>query len=448
LWIIVCAIALPWAALAILSRDYLPIGRSWIDFLFAATLVATYIGVCAAIITLSRDRRRSRSRAAAASLGVVVAIAMLEVPAVLRWIDWTWVFRQALGEGFDYQTTFVRDKQLGYRRIPKLRWSGRPYSDIEESYAVGRSLQQPITFTYDRWGYRNASDMEQADVVLLGDSYVEGWYVSDEQTVAAQLAARIRRPVANLGVAGYGTLQELRVLKSDALTRRPSVAAWVFFEGNDLYDDESFEALMKGPPPADEDLRPHREGTDRHQSWAGRSFVTNALRRVRRLVDPLVVYRAPYWAWFRSSSREPVPIYFFRYAAIPWSNYEEGRWKIARAALEEGTAFARERGIHIVFLYAPIKFRVFQDFVQIPDGSPMKNWHAWESLPRYFQDFCEASKVECVDLTEGFKRTIRNGRLPYPLSDTHWSADGHAVAAEALEDVIVKHAWLNGERAR
>ena len=50
--------------------------------------------------------------------------------------------------------------------------------------------------------------------MLLGDSFVEGWYVSDDQTVAAQLAARLGRPVANLGVAGYGALQALRVLRS------------------------------------------------------------------------------------------------------------------------------------------------------------------------------------------------------------------------------------------
>ena len=30
--------------------------------------------------------------------------------------------------------------------------------------------------------------MDQADVVLIGDLYVEGWYVSDDQTVATRKA--------------------------------------------------------------------------------------------------------------------------------------------------------------------------------------------------------------------------------------------------------------------
>src|SRR5262249_7397729 len=62
---------------------------------------------------------------------------------------------------------------------------------------------------------------------------------STDATAASQLAHRSGQCVANLGVAGYGTIQELRVLKGDALARKPKVITWFFFEGN----DESFEYL-------------------------------------------------------------------------------------------------------------------------------------------------------------------------------------------------------------
>lgn len=76
----------------------------------------------------------------------------------------------------------------------------------------------------------------------------------------------------------------------------------------------------------------------------------------------------------------------------------------------------------------------------------MKSWHAWAFLPRYFQDLCESSGVPCVNLTEAFKQAIRDGRLPYPLSDTHWSAEGHAIVAATLERVIKEHRWLTEDR--
>ena len=71
----------------------------------------------------------------------------------------------------------------------------------------------------------------------------------------------------------------------------------------------------------------------------------------------------------------------------------------------------------------------------------MKGWNAWDKLPLYFQDFCASSTVPCVNLTEVFKQATRDGRLPYPLNDTHWSAEGHAIVAGILENVIREHGW-------
>ena len=154
----------------------------------------------------------------------------------------------------------MHDAELSFRRIPGLSWSGRVRSDIEQTFGLPRAAAAPITFTYDRWGYRNPLEMERAEVVLVGDSYVEGWYVDDRETVAARLAVRLGVPVANLGVAGYGTLQELRVVRSDALDRRPNVIVWVFFEGNDLYDDQHFENSRLALPPSEAEQTPHPEG--------------------------------------------------------------------------------------------------------------------------------------------------------------------------------------------
>ena len=135
-------------------------------------------------------------------------------------------------------------------------------------------------------------------------------------------------------------------------------------------------------------------------------------------------------------------VYFFNYGAIPWSKYEEERWVIARAALEEAVAFATRQGIDLVFLYVPIKYRVFRDFIEIPKGSPLEGFDVWHLLPARFQDFCTAAAVPCVDLTDRLKQALARGRMPYPASDTHWNADGHAIAAAAVEEVLREREWL------
>src|SRR5262245_65613376 len=101
------------------------------------------------------------------------------MPAMLNLVDWTIVIRRLNGDG-QYGTAVVFDKDLGFRRIPNLHWSEPAVGDIESAYWLRGASAAPITFTYDKRGYRNTTEIEGADVALIGDSFVEGWYVSDE----------------------------------------------------------------------------------------------------------------------------------------------------------------------------------------------------------------------------------------------------------------------------
>jgi hypothetical protein len=419
---VLIAIVLPWIALALLSRDVLPGADRWLDPLFATTLIATYIGGRLFAIAVSQVPRRMTLRALATTIAVILAVAVLEVTAMLGWVHWTLIFKSLSGEGVDYHTAYVRDHELSFRRIPGLRWSGRPASDIEESYGLPRSLEHPITFTFDQWGYRNLAEMAHADVVLLGDSMVEGWYVSDAETVAVQLAERIQRPVANLGVAGFGTLQQLRVLKGDALRRTPKVVAWFFFEGNDLYDDQRFTDDLPAMAAERDQTDGSQSNVTRTHGWRQRSFLLNSYRLIRRCSDPLIPTRAPYWANLRVAGLPAQRIYFFLYGGVPWTAFEEQRWAIARAALEEGVRLAADHKVKLLFVYVPTKYRVFRDFVDVPPGSPMERWDVWHLLPRRFDDFCVQAAVPCVDLTHPMRQAVARGRMTHPPNDTHWNA--------------------------
>jgi hypothetical protein len=422
--------------LALMGREVVPGSIALADRLFAVTLLITWVGLWICAIAVSRAPRRMVFRAVGTTLVVLVLLALLELPAALRRVHWEAVFRGLTGEGRDYGAAYVHDAELSFRRIPGLSWSGRVRSDVEQTYGLPRAAAEPITFTYDRWGYRNPVEIEQADVVMVGDSYVEGWYVDDRATLAARLAARLGLPVANLGVAGYGTLQELRVVRGDALDRRPQLIVWVFFEGNDLYDDQHFENSRLAPPPSEAERTPHPEGLAAAHGWWRRSFLRNAGRWLRRLGHPLAPNRAPYWAYRRGEEGPDARIYFADYAAVGWTDYERGRWQTTRAAFEDGLAEARSRGVEIVFVYAPIKFRVYRDAVEIPPGSPLNGWAAWTELPVLFADFCAENGVRCLDLSEPFTRAVRAGVPVFARTDTHWGPAGHDLAAVELARVL------------
>lgn len=433
---ILVAVIVPWVVLGLMGRGVVPGSTELTDRLFALTLPLTWVGVWLFAIAAARRRRLMVYRALGTNFVVAASLVVLELPAALGWIHWTIILRRVTGEGADYGTAYVYDAELSFRRIPGLAWSGRPASDIEREFGLPRAAREPMTFTYDRWGYRNAVEMEQADVVLIGDSYVEGWYVTDEHTVASRLAARRGRPVANLGVAGYGTLQELRVLRSDALERHPRVIAWFFFEGNDLYDDQTFEDAMLAPPPSPAETVPHPEGLTRGHGWRERSLTLNTLHWLRRWSHPLVPNRAPYWAHLPEEVGTRGRIYFAEYGAVPWTDFERERWSVARATFEEGMALAGSRGVEVVFLYVPTKYRVYRDVVVIPPDSPLETWSPWTELPRLFAEFCTSNDVRCLDLTGPFRKAVLDGVPVYALTDTHWGPEGHDLAARELDRLL------------
>jgi hypothetical protein len=213
-------------------------------------LLATYVALWGWLISLAPRRRRRLFQGLTCTFMLFVILGILELPALLKLVHWRLLIQQATGDMQHLTWAYRPDRELGFRRRPYDRWVGRPTSDVESGWMMLPSLQEPLVFTYDQWGYRNPAGLEKAAAILIGDSYVEGAYVSDDQTVARRLQIYLERPVANLGVAGYGPMQELRVLKRDGLRYQPKTVIWFFFEGNDLYDDHGFDNTLLAAPPA------------------------------------------------------------------------------------------------------------------------------------------------------------------------------------------------------
>jgi hypothetical protein len=386
-------------------------------------------------------------RALRTTLTIFLILLCLELPAALRFVHWGVVFGRLTGESNYLDTAYVADPERGFRRRANDHWKGRPPTGREE-WDLAPALVQPIDFTTDGRGYRNPADLEKADVALIGDSFVEGYRVSDEQTAARVLQARLGRPVANLGVAGYGPMQELVVLKQDAARLKPAVVVWFFFEGNDLYDDANFEALLLDQAPGGRGPAGPKEQSAQ-QSWPRRSFTLNALGLLRPWAGSLVPSRArwPYYGYLPRPDGAEEKVYFLDSAAmIPWGSYEATCWERSRKALHEAADLCRERGVHLLFCYVPMEFRVYQPLVTLPPESPCQSWELWP-LPQLFADFCRSADVPCLDLTEPLREEIRRGGSPFAVGDVHWGPHGHALVADRLAQELRRRGWLTDERA-
>lgn len=108
----------------------------------------------------------------------------------------------------------------------------------------------------------------------------------------------------------------------------------------------------------------------------------------------------------------------------------------------EGDHFCACSGVALLLVYVPIKYRVYREAIQVPQGSPLENWDVWTALPRKFSELCASASVPCVNLTEALQRAVRQGVTVYPLTDTHWSPEGHALVAAEIERALHNLGWM------
>jgi hypothetical protein len=345
-----------WGGLVLLSHRATPGAILWTNRLFGWVVLLSYLSLWASWLVPHWSERRPWFGCVTVNLTVTIVWLALELPAALNLLNWGVLLDRLIAPytpNHQYRTAFVLDQELAYRRPSHIHWSGLAATDMEAEWLVRPSVLRFLTFNYDARGYRNSTEMDRAEVALLGDSFVDGWYVTEKETTASLLQAELAKPVANLGVAGYGTMQELIVLKREAPRLRPSVVVWFFFEGNDFYDDWVCEKTLKS------------------------------------------------------------------FASVKTNSHGPGQ-PVAQAHS---------------WRHVPDKFRVYQPLVELPPGSPCRQWVTWP-LPGNFAEFCRASQIPFIDLTVPLQQSVRQGGMPYPPTDSHWSPEGHKLVAKVLHDKL------------
>ena len=100
--------------------------------------------------------------------------------------------------------------------------------------------RERVIYESDRFGFFNTDEVyvnTGLDILLIGDSYVQGYCVGQGEGVAA-LIRQVYPSTANMGMNGNGPLIELAVLREYGRYLRPKTVILFYFSGNDLLDLE------------------------------------------------------------------------------------------------------------------------------------------------------------------------------------------------------------------
>lgn len=359
-----------------------------------------------------------------------LTMALLEIPALL---------------GHDYGRTFgvrgddtwlqlaagvnLRDDELIHLHKPHTRYRGRVVGNL-----VGLGIPDPVwrdvDVAYDHHGFRNDQDLTQADLVAIGDSFVEGAETARARIVDAELSRRLGVPVANFGQSGYGPQQELVVLERYAKPLSPKVVVWFFFGGNDLDDAESYDWRRSH---LDELMFP---------PLGSRTFARNALAALARLTTPVrhvaSATAARHTFTYTHADGQIETMYVDREE----SAVTPVQWTLVTGTIARAQEITRAMGADLLVVHVPRKLRVYRGHLQAAPDSFAATW-PMNDLPETMEGWCRERGIGFLDATRALRAAVAAGTSVYLPDDVHWNETGHRVVAEAVSRHIEESGRLH-----
>lgn len=345
---------------------------------------------------------------------------------------------------------------------PELGWVLQPDAVF--------TRQTPGAFVNVRYNHEGFRDSEHSDpppdtatsIVILGDSYMEANMVPLEQVFHKQLkrlaAAQGRKmAIYNLGVAGYGTLQEYLTFKKAGEKRKPDLVLLAFYLHNDVRNNAehlnvSAKAIRGGKrkrPFLDESndagwriLKPDYERMQ--QKFLKRK---NSLSfRIRYKSVLLSMFRNARRA-FKSRSKT------FRgggslamHACAGQSDYEKG-WRTTERVFVKLKQDVEDIGAALVVFSVPALFdadlNIAKEFE--PSGGQDGPRFCVEDSPGYRQlrSMLKRNDIAYIDLVPDFRKAVmKEGRDLFVKGDWHWNGEGHALAAGRVYEALKSRSYL------
>lgn len=373
-------------------------------------MLALYLLGWGAALALARRRRDELAKGfAVASAAAVLFVGLLETLVLVRLVDFRVLFGTPAAQPWSHPGNLVD---------PTLLHLHRPHDDF---------VWDGVRYQYDRNGFRNQQDPRLADVIVLGDSFIEGWGVTAPELVTSRLAGDLHARVVNLGQSWYGPQQELEVLRRYGLPLHPRACVWAFFEGNDLEDVERYEKAL----PVWSEL------SRRNHSFFLRSFTRNSLYALRRFIrtklgeDATGTLAYPSGLFHERDGRD-VRIYF-EYKSHRLSKKETVALGTLGRILGKAGELCQGQGARLLVVFVPSKDRVYLDRTRFAANAEPLHWGR-NDLPLRLEGLVRRVDPEAdfLDLTPAFRARAARGEVLYFPQDSHWSPLGHTVAASAI----------------
>ena len=352
------------------------------------------------------------------------------------------------------------DPQRGWRNVPNADgWFSTDEYDVHLQYN-SRGIRGPeIPYEKPPGTYR---------VVILGDSFIEGYSVDREDRVAEQLEKLLSEQdpsrtyqVVALGTAGYSTDQELIWLESEGIKYQPDVVVTMFYMNDVWFNGQS--KYWRGEKPAFvidngelkltnvpvPDPRTGKDMKKAKESGRGLRHWIRANSKIYALIS-LSLENSPGLRGVATSlglispreededdggPRVADELSVFQKTLPP--DTQRG-WMMTEAILDEMDAVAQQAGADFIAFHIPFKGVVYPaDWGPILAklGIPQDQLDP-NAVTSQFDRICANRDLDCIEPTAEYVHVARErgpgGERLYYVQDNHWNPGGHALAAQIL----------------
>ncbi len=331
--------------------------------------------------------------------------------------------------GLDRAMYYRPHEQLAVQDYAKGHRAYRPNAEIHMQVAHGDlqaltgitlAQKRDIVFRTDSEGFRNDTDYQPGEPVLLGDSFVVGMADSQQDNLTALLAQQQGIRSYNLGQPG--DVSDYLIYYRAFRQRHPEAkhTALFLFEGNDFPEGQYEDAAQRTLGPA--------------ARWLGRYY---------SLFTDTAFYRVTKSLWKRASYARDIAesdsVQIKTVAGQTMGLYtpyvdvtRRSHYAMPPAMRQDLIELGRQMA---AIYFIPTNYRVYARPLGVT-ALPNAQWQALSAL-------CTEQGWRCVDLTpaltEAATRGLERGEFIWWRDDTHWNRAGMAVAARIVAQTLAKN---------
>jgi hypothetical protein len=369
---------------------------------------------------------------------------------------------------YAYKANYIPDPELVFREKPFNRRVIDDFAGTQYSPRYRIEVQPySIEWIMDKDGFRNQRAADSADIVVLGDSYIE--YGSTEaDTFVGRLEEKLTGlTVRNLGKSGYAPPQYLFVLKRFGLQSQPKLALMAFYEGNDIPEVQDYLLWKSGRT---SELRGYlfRFATD--SLWRRYAVAVAAtlfeLRKMIGAIDEVLLEKLAMVRGYPPRTHPDVAMVNLKgrlYPKLFIDKLSENpidqmlateEFQAIRNIFSQFREVCQTNGIIPLILYIPTALQIYAPYTTGTSGSHWlqvrgRQIAARENTERAIKVAADESRVDFVSLTPVFQRAALEGKMVYYALDAHWNVQGREIAARFIADTL-KNRYLetSSERKR